>query len=235
MSYVSPTISDFKQQFGRDFPFATPAEVPDGVVLPVGTPVTNGNSVTGITLVSPGSGLKTGTVNVVLYGGGGSRATANVTIAAGIASGFAVTNEGIGYTSAPNLYVPVPGQGDNTDKKKVTDYDIARAITMALAFNMTQALFGSQDAFTTAYDLLAAHYLCETLQAGMTGLRGQADWLTKSKTVANVKQDFEIPDRILKSPYLGKLSKTTYGAQFLELVSPQLIGNVQSFRGQTNP
>lgn len=235
MSYVSPTISDFKQQFGRDFPFATPAEVPSGVVLPVGTPVTNGNNVTSITLTSAGSGLKAGTFGVVLYGGAGTRAKASVTIAAGIATGFTVIDQGIGYTSVPSLYVPIPGQGDNTDKKKVTDFDIARALTLALAFNVAQGLFGSQVAFTTAYDLLAAHYLCETLQAGMIGLGGQADWLTKSKTVGNVKQDFSIPDRVLKSPYLGKLSKTTYGAQFLELVSPQLIGNVQSFRGQTNP
>lgn len=236
MPYVSPTISAFKDQFGRDFPFATPAEAPSGVVLPILTAVTNGVALTGITITSPGSGMANKTTTLVIYGGGGLGAKATITIAGGICTAVNILSLGVGYTIAPSVYVPVPGQGDNTNVEKfVTDPDIARAIVMATAFNMTQSLFSSQAAFTTAYNLLSAHYLVETLQAGGTGLNGKAEWLTKSKTVGSVSEDFEIPDRVLKSPYLGKLSKTTYGAQFLELVSPQLIGNVQSFRGQTNP
>lgn len=235
MSYATPTISDFKSQFERDFPFATPLAAPSGVVVAVGTAVTNGDAITSITLTSAGSGQSNGTFPVVIYGGNGVRATATLAVAGGIGTGFTVTNAGIGYTQAPNVYVPVPGQGDNTDRTKVTDYDIARAIVAATAFNMTQAIFGSQAAFSTAYNLLAAHYLCETVRAGGTGLFGQADWLTKSKTVENIKHEFAIPDRILRSPFLAKLSKTTYGAQFLELVSPQLIGNFQSFKGMTRP
>jgi hypothetical protein len=50
-----------------------------------------------------------------------------------------------------------------------------------------------------------------------------------------VSEDFDIPKRILNSPYLSKLSKTTYGAQFLELVSPQPIANFQTFYRQTLP
>lgn len=235
MSYVTPTISDFKGRFGRDFPFATPVDAPSGVVLPVGTAVTNGSNITAITLTSVGSGLKNGTTKVVIYGGGGVRAKAQLVTAGAIGTGFTVLDQGIGYTKVPNVYIPVPGEGDNTTKSKVTDFDIAQAVTQACAFNITQAIFGSQAAFTEAYDLLSAHYLVESLLASASGINGKAEWITKAKAVANVKEDFDIPDRILRSPYLSKLSKTTYGAQFLELVSPQLIGNVQSFRGQTNP
>lgn len=235
MSYVSPTISDFKQQFVRDFPFATPVEAPSGVVLPDITATIVGGAVTGFTGLPSGSGMANKRTTLVIYGGGGVGARATMLPVLGIATTVDLVTAGAGYAQTPNVYVPVPGQGDNTNKKKVTDWDIAGAITKATAFNMTEALFGSQAAFLVAYDLLSAHYLVETLQAGMSGLNGQADWLTKSKTAGNVSQDFEIPDRVLNSPYLGKLSKTTYGAQFLELVSPQLIGNIQSFRGQSNP
>lgn len=235
MPYVSPTISDFKQQFVRDFPFATPGVVPSGVVLPGIVAVTNGSALTGFTGLPSGSGMANKATTLVIYGGGGAGAKATMTPVGGIATAVTLVNAGNGYTAAPNVYVPVPGQGDNTNTRKVTDFDIAGAITKATAFNMTQTLFGSQAAFLIAYNLLSAHYLVETLQAGTMGLNGQATWLTKSKTVADVSEDYEIPDRVLKSPFLGKLSKTTYGAQFLELVSPQLIGNIQSFRGQSNP
>jgi hypothetical protein len=100
---------------------------------------------------------------------------------------------------------------------------------------MTRNLSGSQAAFTYAYDLLAAHYLCESLQASGTGLGGKAEWLTNSKTVGNVSESYQIPPRVLNSPFLSKLSRTTYGAQFLELFSVQLIGNMQSFYRPTAP
>lgn len=235
MSYVTPTISDFKEQFARDFPFATPLAVPSGVVLPVLVAVLTSGAVTSFTGLPSGSGMANVATALVIYGGGGAGAKATMTPVLGIATTVTLVNGGGGYTTVPNVYVPVPGAGDNTNNDKVTDFDIARAITKAMAFNMTQDIFSSQASFLIAYNLLAAHYLVETVRAGMTGLRGTADWLTKSKTVGGVKQDFEIPDRVLKSPFLSKLSKTTYGAQFLELVSPQLIGNIQSFRGQTNP
>ena len=234
MSYSLPTIADFKAQFRRDFPFATPASA-NGVVRPLGTAsINNGQQVTAIAVDDPGSGLSANPtpIEVVIYGGGGIGAAAQGAVVAGEMPAIVVTNPGIGYATAPFVYVPIGG--DNTDLKKVSDFDIAAAFT-AMAFNMTQRLAGSQSTFTRAYNLLAAHYLCESLIAAGTGLGGQADWLTEAKTVGNVSQHFAIPDRVLKSPLLSKLSKTTYGAQFLELMSPQLIGNFQSFHRATLP
>lgn len=231
MSYVLPTIADFKAQFKRDFPYATPLSATAAQAV---ASIGSGQTVTGITVTSPGSryGANPATFSVVIYGGGGIGAQANATAAGGIVTAITVTSPGIEYVTAPNVYVPFGG--DNTDAKKVSDFDIASAF-VAMSINLTQALFATQAAFTRCYNLLAAHYLCESLIAAGVGLGGQAQWLTESKTVGNVTESFKIPDRVLKSPLLAKLSKTTYGAQFLELMSPQLIGNFQSFHRATLP
>lgn len=233
MSYLAPTIGNFKAQLVRDFPYATPL-FPRGVQnASLVVSINNAGSVTDVSVSSGGSGYSTSAPpTIVIYGGGGIGATATPTLTAGVITSVAVVEAGIGYTVAPFAYVAV---GDNTDTEKVTDYDIARAITAAMQFNFNPGLFSSQAAFTYASNLLCAHYLCETVIAGTTGLNGKAEWLTRAKTVGNVSEDFDIPKRILNSPFLSKLSKTTYGAQFLELVSPQLIANFQTFYRQTLP
>jgi hypothetical protein len=232
--YLPPTISDFKAQFVRDFGYATPLSV-SGIVGATGTAVLSGSqSVASITLVTAGSGQADGaTQPVVIYGGGGVNATATIAISGGVASAFTVANAGFGYPFAPLVYVPIGG--DNTNTEKVTDYDIARALSPAGAFNFNAGLFASQGEFTYAAGLLAAHYLVASVVAGTTGLGGKANWLTSDQSGGNVSQSFEIPERIKKSPYLALLSKTPYGMQFLELVLPQLIGNMQVFPRRTLP
>ena len=234
MPYLPPTISDFKAQFVRDFSYATPLSLP-GVVGAQGTAsLSGGQTVTGITLDVAGSGQTDGaTTPVVLYGGGGLNATATIAIAGGIATAFTVANAGFNYKFAPLVYVPLGG--DNTNTEKVTDYDIARALSPAGSFNFNSGLFASQSEFTYASGLLTAHYLVNSVVAGTTGLGGKANWLTSDQSGGNVSQSFEIPDRIKKSPYLASLSKTPYGMQFLELVLPQLIGNMQTFPRRTLP
>lgn len=234
MPYLSPTIPDFKAQFVRDFPYATPLAV-SGIVGATGTAVlSGGQSVASVTLNTAGSGQPDGaTQPVVVYGGGGLNATVTVAISGGVASAFTVANAGFGYKFAPLVYVPIGG--DNTNTEKVTDYDIARALSPAASFNFSEGLFGSQAEFTYAAGLLAAHYLVTSVVAGTTGLGGKANWLTSDQSGGNVSQSFEIPERIKKSPYLASLSKTPYGMQFLELVLPQLIGNMHVFPRRTLP
>lgn len=234
MSFTLPTLDDFKAQFVRDFPYATPAEKSSMVRAEAEASINAGGVVTGIAVTTPGSGyVATQPPTVVIYGGGGVGAKATATVVGDAVTVITLVNPGFGYKTVPLVYVTLAG--DNTDTEKVTDFDLARAFTAAVQFNMSASLFGSQSAFSYAMNLLAAHYLCQTLQAGGTGLGGKAEWLTNSKTVGNVTESYSIPERVLKSPFLAKLSKTTYGAQFLELVSPQLIGNFQSFHGITHP
>lgn len=232
MTYLLPTLSDFKAQFVRDFPYATPLS-PKGVVGASVTPVLTGDKVSSIAVNSGGSGYDKQSPEVVIYGGGGIGAQATATVTGGAITAIAITNQGFGYTSLPSVYIAAGG--DNTNDEKVTDYDLSRAFTAAFGFNVAQGLFGSQAAFTYAMNLLAAHYLCATVRAGGTGIFGQADWVVNSKTAGNVSSAYAIPQRVLRHPLLSKLSKTTYGAQFLELVSPQLIGNLGTFYGPARP
>jgi hypothetical protein len=234
VAYILPTVPDFKTQFVRDFPYAVPvAGGGSGAVL---TPTIGSNpngGILSIAITAGGSGYP-GTPTVIAQSGNGIGSFITASLTAGVVTGVTIVREGYGYTQVPTIYVS-NGRGDNTDTSKVTDFDIASSQNKAASFNMTQALWSSQAGFTIAYGLLSAHYLCEDLLAGGMGMNGKAEWLTQSKTVGNVTESYSIPDRILKSPYLSKLSKTTYGAQFLELISPQLIGNFASFHRDTLP
>lgn len=233
MSYRLPTLQNFKEQFVRDFPYATPASKSGIVGAEAEAEIGGFGVVTRITLTSPGCGYPDNSPAVVIYGGGGIGARASAAIVGGAVALITLLSGGYGYSGTPIVYITV--SGDNTDTEKVTDYDIANAFTAAGQFNTSQNLFSSQSGYSYATNLLAAHYLCLTVAAGSTGLFGKAEWLTRTKTVGNVSETYEIPPRILNSPYLSKLSKTTYGAQFLELMSPQLIGNMQVFHRMTLP
>jgi hypothetical protein len=129
--------------------------------------------------------------------------------------------------------VPASGTGgDATDVSKVTDGDITNAIGLA-AFNINDGLFGSQAQFATAYGLLSAHYLVTSLQAAMQGLGGAVSWNSVHKSVGAIQETYQIPDRIAKSPTLSLLSKTPYGAQYLGIIAPLLIGNFVGVYGDT--
>lgn len=238
MPYVLPDIPAFKAQFIRDFPYAVPlAGGGSGVVL---TPVIGGanGGIVSVTVNAGGTGFPANTVpDLIVQGGAGTGALLKAIMAAGAIASVTVLAPGYGYLPppyAPSIYNS-NGLGDNTQRSKVTDFDISAAMSRAFVFNLTQSMVSSQAAFTQLYNLLSAHYLCENLQASGAGLGGKAEWVTNSKTVGNVTESYNIPDRVMRSPILSKLSKTTYGSQFLELISPQLIGNIQVFHRNTLP
>ncbi len=238
MAYQLPGIEDFKAQFPvRDFPFAVPFAPTDGgsgaaAALTVGG---SNNGIVTAAVTAGGADYPRPPTVIVLWGKG-TGAVITAALTANAVSGLTIRSPGYGYTDPTTLAVYIsPGVGDNTDPKKVTDYDIAKAMRAAMTFNMTGALWGSQAAYTYAYNLLIAHYLCENAQASGAGLGGQADWIRNSKTVGDVTESFSIPERVMKSVYLSKFSKTTYGSQFLELASPSLIGNFQSYHRCTLP
>lgn len=236
MAYVLPTIGDFKAQFVRDFPYATPLVVPGVVQAQAVANLDSGGSVASITVTVPGSGYPaTRPVYVVVYGDGGMGCEATPVVTGGAISAVMVDNPGFGFQSSGLPHVYISTGGDNTDDQKVTDFDIAGAFVTATAFNLTTGLWGSQAAFVRGYNLLTAHYLLQNLLAGGLGLHGRAEWLTKAKQVGNVSESFEVPKRILNSPFMSRLSKTTYGMQFLELVSPWIIANFQSYHRATLP
>lgn len=116
----------------------------------------------------------------------------------------------------------------------VLDSDISKAFGQ-VNFNINQALFSNQEQYIIAYLLLSAHYLVVDLRMSSQGINGQFGWLEQSKSVGNVNQAFAIPQRILDNPYLAMLTKTNYGSKYLELLLPQLAGQIFITYGDTRP
>lgn len=67
--------------------------------------------VTGVQIVAGGTGKTNGSQVVTFTGGGGSGATANATVAAGIVTQITMTAVGSGYTSSPAVTVAGGGTG----------------------------------------------------------------------------------------------------------------------------
>jgi len=116
----------------------------------------------------------------------------------------------------------------------VTDADIAKAFTQA-NFAINQNLFSTQADYTTAYMLLAAHYLVLDLRLAAQGLNSSYQWAVASKSVGSVSESYSIPSRFQNNPYLTMLSQTGYGGKYIELLLPLMSGNVLSIPGRTLP
>lgn len=116
----------------------------------------------------------------------------------------------------------------------VLDQDIAKAFQMTNV-NFNQNLWGDQSSFNVGYFLLSAHYLVMNLRMSSQGINGQFSFLEQSKGVGNVNQSFAIPQRVLDNPDWAVLMKTNYGAQYLQLILPQLAGQIYPIAGRTLP
>lgn len=116
----------------------------------------------------------------------------------------------------------------------VLDADITKAFSF-VDVNMNQGLFGSQASYNVGYLLLSAHYLVMNMRASSQGLSGQFNFLQQSKSVGSVAEAFGIPQRVLDNPDWSILCKTNYGAQFIQLVLPQLAGQIYTVCGGTQP
>lgn len=116
----------------------------------------------------------------------------------------------------------------------VVDKDVEKAICQAeLLFNPD--FFPSCETGKTGYLLLSAHFLVLNLRASSQGLNGQFNFLQNSKAAGNVSEGFSIPQRMLDNPELAMLTKTNYGAQYLQIVLPQLTGQIFTICGSTRP
>lgn len=116
----------------------------------------------------------------------------------------------------------------------VTDADIAKAYGQT-NINFSQSLWSAQADYTIGYLLLAAHYLVIDLRMASQGINGRYTWIETSKSVQGVAQGFQVPQRIIDNPEFAMLAQTNYGAKYLNLVLPQLSGQVFSVCGRTLP
>lgn len=116
----------------------------------------------------------------------------------------------------------------------ILDADIANAYVFTNV-NFNQDLWADQGSYTLGYLLLSAHYLVMNIRSSSQGLNGQFNFLQQSKNAGPVAEAFGIPQRVLDNPDWSMLCKTNYGAQFLQLILPQLSGNIFSVYGRTKP
>lgn len=123
--------------------------------------------------------------------------------------------------------------GENIETS-VLDADITKAIDRATVICNTN-LFSSQDEFTLGFLLLTAHYLVSDLRNSSQGLSGKATWLESSKGVSSVSVSHSIPSIIADNPQYSYFMNTSYGVEYLMLIYTNLIGNVVTVDGGTNP
>lgn len=113
----------------------------------------------------------------------------------------------------------------NVDLTTVNDSDITNALA-DMIININQGLFANQSTYTAGALNLAAHYLVTNLRNSSQGIQGNFSWLQNSKGVGSISESFAIPARIVDNPVLGMLCKTTYGAKYLMMVLPNLVGQM---------
>jgi len=116
----------------------------------------------------------------------------------------------------------------------VTDPDIAKAFQQT-NISINPGLWSSQGNYTTAYLLLSAHNLVMNLRTSSQGLNGQFAFLEQSKSVGSVSASFAIPQRMVDNPEFSIYMKTNYGAQYFQLLLPNLSGQVFFVHGRTLP
>lgn len=114
--------------------------------------------------------------------------------------------------------------------ENVLDADIANAMQMT-NININQGLFAEQSDYNVGYLLLTAHYLVMNLRQSSQGLNGQFSFLEQSKGVGSVNSSFAIPQRILDNPNWSMLTKTNYGAQYIQILLPALTGQMYTVPG----
>lgn len=112
----------------------------------------------------------------------------------------------------------------------VLDSDITKAFLFTNAM-INQGLFPDQGTYNVGYNLLSAHFLVMNLRAASQGINGQFAFLETSKGVGGVSTSFSIPERILQNPELSMLTKTNYGAMYLQLLLPGLTGQMYTVAG----
>lgn len=117
----------------------------------------------------------------------------------------------------------------------VIDPDIAYAFQMTnlTPGNALQCLVCDQGTYTVLYNLFAAHYLVLNIRSSSQGLNGQYNFMQASKGAGQVNEAFSIPQRVLDNPLWAQFYKTNYGAQAMQMLLPQLAGQVGIAYGMT--
>ena len=114
----------------------------------------------------------------------------------------------------------------------IQDSDIMRAFKEAKV-NFNAGLFGDDDTVKMVFLYLAAHYLVIDLNNAMNPLAMGFMGFTQSKSVGSVSQSFALPDFVTRNAALSQYMQTGYGAKYVSLIYPYLVGNIIFVPGRT--
>ncbi|MBZ5673705.1 MAG: DUF4054 domain-containing protein [Acidobacteriia bacterium] len=116
----------------------------------------------------------------------------------------------------------------------VQDQDITNAFTEAqVLFN--QALLGTDATIRLAYLYLTAHFLCNDMRAAAAGISSSGSFPVQSRTVGSVSEAYQIPDAYKNNPNYAFYITSAYGMKYLQMILPNLIGNMQAVFADANP
>jgi len=142
---------------------------------------------------------------------------------------MAYTNPGVG--DFKNFFVRDFPYGTDP-ATSIIDQDIENAFLEA-DLNVNTAFFETQAAYNLGYLLMSAHFLVISIRASSQGISGQYSWLQTNKSVGSVSEGMQIPPSILNNPALAMLSKTNYGARYLMIILPKMVGQIFTVCGKT--
>lgn len=115
----------------------------------------------------------------------------------------------------------------------ILDSDITKAFGVT-NITIPEEIFPSQEFYTIGYMYLSAHNLVQTISSSSQGISGRYEWGMNSKSVGSISVSYNIPPNILSNPAYSFLTKTTYGAKYLELIYPFLVGPFSTVEGMTH-
>jgi hypothetical protein len=126
-----------------------------------------------------------------------------------------------------------------TSMETVRDADITRAFNMAdMVFN--ESLWASTAEAKIAYLYASAHILVLNIQGtGGLGVKSGVDshggGVILNKSVGQVSVAFQLPDSLANNPILYQFQRTGYGQQYLQLLTPRLVGAGFAVSGWRDP
>lgn len=129
-------------------------------------------------------------------------------------------------------FLPIETVEDTLDY--VRDKDIEKAMGEAW-LNFNSGLFGHKEDRALAFQYLTAHYLVTDLNNSAQGANGSFGGFMSNKSVGNVSVGYNLPQWILDNPMYSLLARTNYGAKYLALIIPLLVGQVFTVAGTTRP
>ncbi len=117
-----------------------------------------------------------------------------------------------------------------TGKETVRDTDITKAFNMAdMVFNA--ALWTSDAEAMIAYLYASAHILVINIQdaGGLGGGAGggvdsYGGGIIQNKSVGQVSVAYQLPTSLVENPILTQFMRTGYGQQYLQMLTPRLVG-----------